>query len=85
MLEDGMFGHVSIYSVDMCVIVLTTHIVQGHYSCCSYWLLCGLGVGIRGVQVYSIMSQAVDRLLLVREQLEGILKRPSSVNTPICF
>ena len=69
MPEDGLYEHVSTYSVNMCVIVLIKHIVQGHYSCCSYWLLCGLGVGIRGVQVYSVMSQ---RLLLVREQLEGI-------------
>ena len=81
MPEDGLFGHVSTYSVDMCVLVLITHIVQGHYSCCSYWLLCGLGVGIRGVQVYSVMSQAIERLLLVREQLEGIpacIKREKS-------
>ena len=72
MPEDGLFGHVSTYSVDMFIIVLITHIVQGNYPCCSYWLLCGLGVGIRGVQVYSVMSQAIERLHLVREQLEGI-------------
>ena len=81
MPEDGLFGHVSTYSVDMCVIVPITHTVQGHYSCCSHWLLCGLGVGIKGVQVYSVMSQAIERLLLVREQLEGIpacIKREKS-------
>ena len=49
MPEDGLFGHVSTCSVDMCVIVLITHIVQGHDPCCSHWLLCGLGVRIRGV------------------------------------
>ena len=82
--EDGLFGHMSTYSVDMCVIVLITHVAQGHYSCCSYWLLCGLGVGIRGVQVYSVMSQAIERLLLIREQLECIpacIKREKS--TPL--
>ena len=77
MLEDGLFGHVSTYFAYMCVIVLITHIVQGHYSCCSYWLLCGLEVGIRGVQVYSVMSQAIERLLLVKEQLECI---PACIN-----
>ena len=83
MPEDGLFGHVSTYSVDMDVIVLITHILQGHYPCCSYWLLCGLEVDIRGVQVYSVMSQAVERLLLVREQLEGIpacIKREKSTH-----
>ena len=84
MPEDGLFGHMFTYSVDMCVIVHITHIVQGHYSCCSYWLLCGLGVGIRGVQVYSVMSQAIERLLLFGEQLECIpacIKREKS--TPL--
>ena len=69
--------------VDVCVIVLITHTMQGRYSCCSYWLLCKLGVGIRGVQVYSIMSQAIERLLLVREQLERIpacIKREKSTS-----
>ena len=40
-----------------------------------------LGVGIRGGQVYSVMSQAIERLLLLREQVEGIpacIKREKS-------
>ena len=81
MPEDGLFGHVSAYSVDMCVIVLITHSVQGHYPCCSHQLLCGLGVGVREVEVYSVMSQAIERLLLVRKQLESIpacIKREKS-------
>ena len=72
MPDDGLFGHMSTYSMDIRVIVLITHIVQGHYPCCSYWLLFGLGIGTRRVEVYSVMSQAIERLFLVREQLEGI-------------
>ena len=69
MLGDGPFGAVSTYFKDMREIILITHIVQGHYPCCSHWLLCGLGFGIN---LYSVMRQAVECLLLAREELENI-------------
>ena len=58
-------------SADVCEIVRITHIVQGHYPCRNPWLLF-VHVSHRGVDIYSVLSQALKRLLLGRQQLESI-------------
>ena len=58
-------------SVDVCEVVRIAHIVQAHYPCCNTWLLF-VHVSHRGVNIYSVLGQALKRLLLCRQQLESI-------------
>ena len=59
-------------SVDVCEVVKIAHIVQGHYPCCKPWLLF-VHVKHKGEDIYSVLGQALKRLLLCRQQLESIL------------
>ena len=58
-------------SVDVCEVVRIAHIMQGHYPCCNPWLLFVHG-SHSGVDIYSVLGQALKRLLLGRQQLESI-------------
>ena len=50
-------------SVDVCEVVKIAQIVQGHYP---------VHVSHRGVDIYSVLGQALKRLLPCRQQLESI-------------